>query len=206
MKLITFLLAGAVQLAAADWYARNVVSIGGAAARPRGQIVPGLGDSPAFSFSYAHRFLPNFQVEGGLDSVFGAAGVRDYLDTAFGPLRIRDYQFIVPFGGRAVIPFASRRAELTAGGGGAYFNYREGLRQPSEYFHVECPPCRARGGWGYYGAVGLSAALDRRGVFWFGASAKMYRGHTDGDPLGDLAGVRTRDRWLMLGGEFSVRF
>lgn len=196
----------AVGLSAQDWYPRHNFTVSGGFARPRGDIGGPLGDAPAFGFGYGYRFHRNFQVESGLDTGFGAAGIRDYLDTDFGPRRIRDYQFFVPFGGRAIIPLGHERFWISGGGGGAYISYRERVSQPSEYYRIDCYPCSSRDGWGYYGLVNVGAAVDRSRRIRLGVTAKMYRAHTDGDPLGALAGVRTKDRWLMIGGELGFSF
>jgi hypothetical protein len=205
-RLIYVALIAAAGVGAQDWYPRHNFTLSGGFARPRGDIGGLLDDAPAFGFGYGYRFHRNFQVESGLDTGFGAAGIRDYLQTDFGPRRIRDYQFFVPFGGRAIIPFGEDRFWIAGGLGGAYINYRERVSQPSDYYRIDCYPCAARDGWGYYGLVNIGASLDRARRFRAGITAKMYRAHTQGDPLGAVPGFRTRDRWLMVGGEFGVSF
>jgi hypothetical protein len=98
------------------------------------------------------------------------------------------------------------RLLLSAGGGGAYLRYTELLRQPSDFFRFECPVCSSRSGWGYYGLVGGSVALDRRQLFRLGVTARVYQGHTDGEFLGLVPPIRTRDRWVNVFGEFGVTF
>jgi hypothetical protein len=34
----------------------------------------------------------------------------------------------------------------------------------------------------------------------------VYRAHTEGDRLGAVPGIRTRDRWLHIFGEFGFSF
>jgi len=198
-------LAGSASLAQ-DWYPRHNFFVGGGIARPRGDISGPLGDAPQFGFGYGFRFHRNFQADTGFETGFGAAGVRDYLYTAIGPRRIRDYQFFVPFGGRAIIPLDHERFWISGGGGGAYIDYHERVSQPSDYVHIDCPVCNSRSGWGYYGLVSVGAAVDRSRHFRVGMTAKMYRAHTNGDPLGDVPGIRTRDRWFLLGGEVGFSF
>lgn len=207
MRLRTSLLlfAAPALLSAQNWYPKNHFSIGGAMARPRGDIGTVLEDAPALTVGYGYRFHRNFQADIGFDTAFGAAGVRDFLDTGFGYRRIRDYQFFVPFGGRAVLPLGPR-FEVTGGMGGVFMRYAELLNQPSEYYRFDCPVCTARSGWGYYGLVSASAYLDQRKMFRFGVTGKMYRGNTDGQPLGGIPPVQTTDRWLILGAEFGFSF
>ena len=106
-------------------------------------------------------------------------------------------------GGRVVLPVAEGRVLFSAGGGAAYMRYTESLQQPSEYFEFQCDVCTARSGWGYYGLASGSVALDRMHLFRIGATARYYGGHTDGDPFGPIAGVRTRDRWINITGDFG---
>jgi hypothetical protein len=107
-------------------------------------------------------------------------------------------------GGRAILPI--KQAWISGGGGAAWLRYSEYLSQPSEDFRIDCPPCRSRSGWGYYGMVNVGTFVDHARRFRIAATAKMYRAHTDGDRFGDLPGFRTRDRWLLLGGEFGFSF
>ncbi len=187
-------------------YRRHNFTLGAGAGRPQGGIRGPLGDSPGIAFGYGYRFHPNFQADAGLDVLFGAAGIRDFLDTALGPLRIRDREFLLPFGGRAILPFLNGRLQIAGGGGGAFMRYAEMLRQPGEYFRIDCPYCAARNGWGYYALVNASVALDRYQHFRLGVTAKKYRGHTSGDPLGYVPDLKTKDHWLNLFVEFGYAF
>jgi len=188
-------------------YRRHSFALGGGGSVPRGDL-RGLATSPALRVNYGYRFMKNFQADFGFESVFHAASVRDFYESLFGDLRIKDYQFFVPMGGRAVIPLASNRVQLSAGGGGAWMTYRERIRQPfgNSDFRIDCPVCAARSGWGYYGLVGASFALDRAQMFRLGFTTRRYRGRTDGDPLGPIPAVRTSDQWLSTTAEFSIHF
>ncbi len=206
VPLLLLLSAGTLVLSAQEHYPKNNFSIGAGFARPRGDIGSVLDDAPVLNVSYGYRFHRNFQADIGFDTAFGAAGVQDYLNTGLGYSRIRDYQFFVPFGGRAILPLASGRVLLSGGLGGAFLRYAERIHQPSDYYQVDCPVCTARSGWGYYGLVDLSTFIDQGHHFRAGVTAKMYRGHTDGEPLGGIPPIRTQDRWLMIGGEFGFSF
>lgn len=191
---------------AQDYYPRHNFTFGGGAGRPQADLRGLFSDSPGLTFGYGYRFHPNFQADVGLDVLFGAADIIDYFDAGFGPLRIRDREFLLPFGGRAILPFFRGRFLLSGGGGGVFMRYAESLRQPSDYFRVACPVCNARNGWGYYALVNTSLFLDRGRHFRLGVTSKMYRGHSDGDALGWVPGLRTRDRWLNLFGEAGFSF
>jgi hypothetical protein len=186
---------------------RHTFSIGGGAGVPTAEIGPLVSVSPVLRVGYAYRLHRNFQAETGLDTVFYAARVRDYFQSNFGDLRIRDYEFLLPFGGRALVPVGRDRVLLSAGGGGAYLRYQERVRQPfGNNFRIDCPICQARSGFGYYAILGASVALDRARVFRLGASTRVVRGDTQGDPLGRFPGTRTSDTWVTTAAEFSVTF
>ncbi len=196
----------ALPLGAQSWYPKHSLTVGAGAGLPRGELARPFNNSSAVSVGYGYRWHRYFQADVGLDTVFRAARIRDFLRTQIGYLRIQDYQFFLPFGGRAILPLASGRVLVSGGVGGAYLRYSERLSQPSEYLRVACPVCRSRSGWGYYGLLGGRLALDSGRRFWVGAASKVYRGHTEGDPLGDVPGVRTQDRWVKIFGEFGLSF
>jgi len=202
----TLLLLLATPLAAQFWYPRHNFTFGVGSGQPRGDLDRVLSDSAGISIGYGYRFHRYLQADVGLDTILFAARVRDYLPTGFGDLRIRDYQFLVPFGGRVILPVDRGRLLVSAGGGGAHIRYTELLRQVSDYVSIDCRVCNSRYGWGYYGLVSGSLALDRRRQFRLGATARVYQGHTRGDPLGPLPPFRTRDRWVNVFGELGVSF
>jgi hypothetical protein len=208
-KLLTALLMlGTAGEAIAQEYYRHTITATLGAGRPRGELRGLFSDSFLAGVEYGYRFHRNFQLDAGFDSVFGAAGVRDWLPTAFGNLRIRDYQSFVPFGGRVILPLANERVNIYGGLGGVYMRYAERLKQPfqSYDYRIPCDVCAARDGFGYYGIFGGSVALDHGRHFRVGAGTRMYRGHTSGDPLGATPPRETTDRWLNLFGSFSVSF
>ena len=57
-----------------------------------------------------------------------------------------------------------------------------------------------------YGLAGASMALDRYQRFRVGVTAKVYRAHTNGEPLGNLTATRTLDRWVNLFADFTIGF
>jgi hypothetical protein len=196
-----------VRLAAQSWHHKHSFTVGAGAAQPRAHLAGQLSDSAVLTIGYGYRLHRYLQADLGLDTIFYAARVRDFLETgAFGPLRIRDYQFLIPFGARAVAPLDRGRFLFSAGGGGVRFQYTELLRQPSDYYDIDCYVCRSRGGWGYYGLASGSVALDRRRHFRLGVTGKVYQGYTRGDSFGPLPPSRTRDRWANVTGEFGFSF
>ena len=200
------LLAASVASLLGQYDPRHNITFGVGGASPRGALRGFFQARPAIALSYGYRFLPYLQADVGLDTVLGAGGVRDFLETSLGPVRIRDFQFLVPFGGRAILPVFRGRLLFFGGGGGAYLRYAELLRQPSDYFRIDCPVCGSRSGWGYYALTGINGFLDRGRHFRSGVNVKVYRGHTEGDPLGAVPSIRTRDRWLQIYGELGFSF
>jgi hypothetical protein len=193
-------------LCAQEYFPHHNFTFGVGAARPRGDLGPALTDAPAITVGYGYRFHRYFQADIGLDMAFGAADVRDYLQTGIGDLRIRDREYFLPLGGRAIIPVLGGRLQFSGGGGGAYMRYAESVRQPSDYFRVDCPVCTSRSGWGWYALVNASLAIDRGQHFRLGVTGKSYRGDTEGEPLGNVPGLRTHDKWLSIFGQFGFSF
>ena len=163
-----------------------------------------MQSAPAVSVGYGYRFLRNFQADIGLDILFGAARIREFLNTDVGGFRIKDREYFVPMGGRAIVPVASGKLLLSAGGGGLWMRYNERVNQPSSYFRIDCPICTERSGWGYYAQVGGDWFFGRN--FRLGVKSRFYRGHTNGDPLGTVPGVRTTDHWVNTLGELGFSF
>ncbi len=206
MNKALLVLAVCLPLVAQPRYPKHSFTIGAGAGMPGGDLSGLFRNSGGVSFSYGYRFQRNLQADIGLDMLMGAAKVREFLATDFGYLRIRDFQFLIPFGGRAVLPVREGRLLLSAGGGGAYMRYSERLKQPSYYYTFQCPDCEARSGWGVYALAAGSIALDSNQMFRLGVTAKAYRGRTDGGAVGSVPAIETHDRWVNLFGDFTVSF
>jgi hypothetical protein len=206
MRVLALALAAAAGLAAQSYYPRHNVSFAVGGAQPKGELFGAFSTKPGISVGYGYRFQRYFQADIGFDTVFGAANVRAFQESPFGYLRIRDHQYFLPMGGRAIIPLIGGRLLISGGGGGAYMRYSESLRQPSDYYRIDCPTCSVRSGWGYYALADISAFVDSAQHIRLGVVSKVYRGHTDGDPLAGVPGVRTRDRWVNIMGQVGFSF
>lgn len=191
-------------LAAQDYYPHHNFTFGAGAMRPRGDLGPVLDDSPGVSVGYGYRFLRYLQADISVDILFGAAGIRDFLSTGIGDYRIKDREYFLPFGGRAIAPLFGGR--LLISGGGAWLKYHERVNQPGSDFRVDCPVCAARSGWGYYALANASYFVESGKHIRIGATTRVMRGHTDGDPLGYVPGFQTKDHWLSIGAEFGLSF
>jgi len=208
MNRIGFVLLAGLIMSGSAWgqhyWRKHNFTVGGGGGIPRGELRT-LETSPVFRVGYGYRFHPNFQADVGLDTVFHAANVRDFFESQVGDLRIKDYQYMLPMGGRAIIPLG--RVMLYGGGGGVWLRYQESIRQPfGESFRIDCRVCRSRSGWGYYGLLGASVALDRYQNFRLGFSSRVVQGDTSGDSFGPLPAFRTADRWINTALEFTFSF
>jgi hypothetical protein len=205
MRLLFLFAAVSLPLLGQSDFRKHNFTAGLGVASPREDLDSYFRSRPALNFGYGYRFLRFAQVDAGMDMVFGAASVREFLDAGFlGPRRIRDRQFLVPVGGRVILPVG--RVLVYGGGGGAYMRYSEMISQPNQWYRIDCPVCRARDGWASYALVGGSVALDYAQHFRIGASAKMYRGFTEGQSFGNVPAIRTNDSWLNVMGEFTFSF
>ena len=91
---------------AQDSFPRHNFSIGAGGAVPQADLRAAYDPKAGMSVGYGYRFHRYFQADVGMDVVFGSANVRDFVDTAIGTRRIRDYEYMLPFGGRAILPLA----------------------------------------------------------------------------------------------------
>jgi hypothetical protein len=191
---------------AQNWYPKHNFTLGLGAGLPRGDLTQFLNTSFGLGVSYGYRFHRYLQVDGGFDTLFHSAGVEDYVPVAGGYLAIRDYQHMLFGGLRGVLPMARERVQFSGGVGGAWLWYAERLNQPGYYVRYDCPYCESRYGGAGYGVVSIRFSPTASRMFWIGASGKVYRGFTDGGPIGPIPGVRTRDHWLTIFGDFGVSF
>jgi hypothetical protein len=197
----------AMPLAAQDFWARKFsVTMGGGVGVPGQDLRFGMSNSPLIRAGVGYRFAKYFQADLGFDAVIHAAGVDFSQSSIIGRLRVRDNEFLLPFGGRAILPIG--RMEFSLGGGGAYLHYSEQVSVPggdsdSSY---NCSVCTSRDGWGYYGVASVLGAVERSRRFWVGAETRLVRGRTSGDPLGSVPGFETKDTWVTTAAVFVVRF
>ncbi len=201
LPLLVFVLA---PLQAQNGFPHHNFTFGVGGAVPQGEISRFMDSSPGVSVGYGYRFWRYFQADAGLDVVFGAARIRDFLNTDIGGFRIKDREYFVPLGGRVVVPVADGRLLFNAGGGGLWMRYNERVNQPSAYFRIDCPSCTERSGWGYYAQTGADYFIFQN--FRLGAVARFYRGHTDGDPIGGFPRARTRDHWVNIMAQLGFSF
>ena len=189
---------------------KHTFVLGGGVGIPAGDLRRFMSSSAAVRLKYGYRFTRNLQADLGLDAVIRAAGISITEQSMVGELRKRDDEYMVPFGGRAILPLAADRLELFAGGGAAYLRYTESADIPglkySGWVEVPCPGCTSRSGWGMYGTAGANVALERRKHVWLGVEAQYIKGTTSGKLLGNGARFETKDRWLNATMNLILRF
>jgi hypothetical protein len=204
-RLAVLLLVVLAPLCAQESHPRHNLTFGAGGAAPGGDLQGIMQAAPGVSLGYGYRFMRYFQADLGMDMLFGAARVREFLQTEIGGIRVRDREYFVPMGGRAIAPLMDGRLLISGGGGGAFMRYNERLEQPNQYYRIACPMCGSRSGWGYYAQLGGDYFFTPN--FRFGVKTRVYRGHTDGEPLGTtVPGVRTRDQWVNTYGEIGFSF
>lgn len=191
-------------LCAQDSFPHHNFTFGAGGASPQSELSHFMQSAPGVSVGYGYRFMRYFQADAGLDILFGAARIRDFLTTDIGGFRIKDREYFIPLGGRAIAPLAGGKLLLSAGGGGAWMKYSERVNQPSSYYRIDCPICTSRSGWGYYAQVGGDWFFGRN--LRLGVMSRFYRGHTEGEPLGPVPGVRTTDHWINTLAEIGFSF
>lgn len=208
LTLLLILLAGAaIQPAAAQSFQKHHITAGLGLALPGNELKAVYNNAFSWSFGYGYRPIRYLQADIGLDTAYNAARVNEFLSNPqFGYVRIRDFEFMMPVGGRVVLPLADGKYHLYSGGGAAYMRYTERLRQPSQFFNVQCPVCQARDGWGHYFLVGGDVALTSGGALRLGVTSRVYQGTTDGPSVGEIPPVRTRDRWVNTYFHLSLSF
>jgi hypothetical protein len=192
---------------------RSSFSIGAGAAMPGQDLKPSMSSAFQLRFGYGYRFLRYLQADMGLNIVPQAAGVEGTIDSPVGESTVRDFEYLVPLGGRAVLPLARGRFEVYAGGGVAYLLYQEQASVPlgvhcygACYYDIDCLTCASRSGWGQYGTLGAAVALDRQSRAWLGLNTQFFSGGTSGEALGSAPARKSRDAWTVVSLELTLRF
>lgn len=198
----------AAPLAAQSLARQFSFDLGAGGAIPREDLTSFMTTSPLLTFGFGYRPFRYFQADAGLDTVFHAAGVRDFQDTIIGRLKIRDNELMVPLGGRAILPLVHDRIELFGGVGAIYLHYAESVEVPGggSDSSFKCQTCRSRSGWGSYAVAGVNVAVEHSRHFWVGVESRLIHGKTNGDPLGAVPPLETQDTWINTAGFFKVRF
>lgn len=207
LTLLILLAAATIQPSLAQFAQKHHFTVGLGAGIPGKQLNNVYNNAVSWTFGYGYRPIRYFQADIGLDTVYNAARVNEFLENPqFGYVRIRDFEFMMPVGGRLILPLGDGKVNLYSGGGAAYLRYTERLRQPSDFFNISCPVCQARSGWGHYFLAGADVALTSGGALRLGVTTRVYQGSTDGPSVGNIPPVRTSDRWVNTYAHLSFSF
>lgn len=190
---------------AQDEFHHSYITVGGGAADPVGGTANYLSTAPLFQVGYGYRFDKWFQADAGLQIAFGAANNSNTEITDYGPVYGGDHEFMVPMGGRVYIPVPWERVELSVGGGAAFLHYSETI--PSNpYIYNNCYTCTSRGGWGGYGQFSANYFLNSGHNFFAGTTVQFIDASTNGQPVGDVPGIKTTDHWVNAILELGISF
>ena len=187
-----------------DFY-RNNITAGIGPGIPVGSDTAYLDAAPLISIGYGYRFNRFLQADVGFQTAFGAASNQNIEATNLGYVRGGDREYMVPLGGRLIVPTPLSRIELSAGGGAAYLHYSETV--PSSYYYTNyCYSCTSRGGWGAYGLANVSYFLDSDHNFHVGTTGQFISASLHGDAVGATPAIDTKDHWVNISFEFGFSF
>jgi hypothetical protein len=186
-------------------YHRNNFDFGAGVAMPVGNDTSYLNNAPMVSFGYGYRFMRYLQADAAFQMAFGAANNQNAEITDIGTIPGHDHEFMIPLGGRVILPLPGDRVEVSAGGGAVYLHYSETVPS-SAYYSVTCYTCTSRGGWGGYGLANVKYFLDDSHTFHIGVTVEAIRASLSGEPVGNTPAVTTSDHWLNLTVQFGMSF
>lgn len=158
----------------------------------------GESTGPAFAGNYEYRILKYLAIEAGLETILPRQTNYGYailpginLVTAATPTLCtngcvffaqtdRTRVSLVPFGGKGILPLASDRVELFAGGGGAYAFHSDGTYRNAILVQAN---------------LGGRIALDHGHHFWLGTSGHFFSNFG-----------KHRQEWVTWTADIGIRF
>lgn len=189
-----------------DFHHHNV-TFGVGPGIPVGSDTSYLGPAPLISVGYGYRFNRLFQADIGMNVAFGAVSSNSVVVTDIGNVYAGNREYMVPMGGRFILPLPFDKFEASVGGGGVYMHYSEtGPSSANSYYPINCYTCTSRGGWGGYGLVNLSYFLDSNKNFHVGTTAEFISASLNGQAVGSIPAVKTKDHWTTIAIEVGFSF
>jgi hypothetical protein len=187
-----------------DVHHYNVI-VGVGPAIPVGNTTNYLSTAPMFKVGFGYRFNRWFQGDVGLQLAFGAANNQNAEISEIGPVQGGDHEFMVPLGGRFIIPNPFKKIEVSAGGGAAYLHYSETIPNAGQ-IGINCYSCTSRGGWGGYGLANARYFLNDSHNFSVGTTLQFIAASTNGQAVASIPAIATTDHWVNLTFEFGLSF
>jgi hypothetical protein len=152
------------------------------------------------TFAQVEEGLHHHDLALGFGAAIPAGNSTNYLGTA--PLLA---QFMIPLGGRVIVPQPFKRFEMSAGGGAAYLHFSEAAPSGG-YYQLNCYSCTSRAGWGGYGHASVTYFLDQSRNLHLGTTFHYISATTTGQDVGNVADISTSDQWANLTFEVGLRF
>jgi hypothetical protein len=175
----------------------NHFTVGFGAGVPVGSDTSYLGAAPLLSLSYGYRFTRLLQADVGFQAIFGAAHNQNAVLTDAGPVQGGDHEYMLPLGGRFILPLGFKRLETSIGGGAMYLHYSE-TAPANSYYVSGCYSCTARAGWGGYGMANASWFFDADRHIHVGTTLQFVAASTDGQSVANIPASRTSDHWTNI--------
>jgi hypothetical protein len=203
---ITFATAGlGLAQDATDDFHRHNIAVGLGPAIPVGNTTNYLSAAPLLNIAYGYRLKRWFQADIALQLAFGAANNQNAEISDFGPVQGGDHEYMIPLGGRFIIPQPIKKIEVSAGGGAAYLHYSETIPNAGQ-IGVNCYSCTSRGGWGGYGLANVKYFLNDGHNFSAGTTLQFIAASTNGQAVANIPAVATTDHWVNAIFEFGLSF
>ena len=189
---------------AEDFHRYNIV-VGVGPAIPTGYSTNYLSTAPLVKAGFGYRFTRLLQADFAFQAAFHAANNQNAELSNFGQVQGSDHEFMIPMGGRLIIPAPFKRMEFSLGGGAVYLHYSETVPSGG-YYSSSCYTCTSRGGWGGYGLGNASYFLDDNHNFRVGATFQYIAAKTNGQAVGNIPALKTTDHCAVLAIEFGLSF
>ena len=183
----------------------NNISVGVGAGIPVGNSTNYLATAPLISVGYGYRFNRLFQADIGFQAIFGAAHNQNAVITDLGTVQGGDHEFMIPLGGRIILPTQFSRVQFSAGGGVIYLHYSE-TAPSNAYYSNYCYTCTSRSGWGGYGLANGEYFLDSNHTFHVGLTLQYVAASTNGQPVANIPAINTTDHWMNVFADFGLSF
>lgn len=188
----------ALASAQTDELQRHHVTVGIGPVIPVGNTGNFLSTAPLLSAGYGYRFTRS-RADVGFHVAFGAANNQNGELTYIGQVQGGDHEYTIPPGFRYNMANPFRQTGFSARGGAVY------LPLSGDYSSA-CYSCTSRGGWGGYGPGHASYFLGGNHTFHIGTMFEFNAPSTNGQSVGNVPGIQTRDHWSNLSLEFGLSF